>query len=161
MLYVPITTYGTVLLIFCLCFTPSWSQPSLQEWALIYCLWFIPSKEISEIKKYATPKLLMLRLWKNLTDYDQRSVNVFLFFPVLRCYFDSHVYPHDSNIMQGSDGLCPSQLQMFIFILPSFTSSSVILFLSLTLTTVQPFSETAVHKRTRICPLSFCCRMSS
>lgn len=49
--------------------------------------------------------------------------------------------------------ICASQQQMFIFILLSLTSS-VILFLSLTLTTVQPFSEAAVHKRTRICPLS-------
>lgn len=82
-LNVSITTYGTALLIFCLCFTPSWSQPSLQVWALIYCLWIIPSKEISEIKKDATPKQLTLRLRKNLTDYGERSVNVFLFFPVL------------------------------------------------------------------------------
>lgn len=69
----------------------------------------------------------------------------FLFFPVLRWYFYSHLYPRGSNIVQGSDHLCPSQQQMFIFILLSFTSSSVILFLSLTLTTVQPFSEAAVH----------------
>lgn len=78
----------------------------------------------------------------------------FLFFPVLHCYFYSHLHPHDSNMMQGSDHLCPSQQQMFIFILLSFTSSSVILFLSLTLTTVRPFSEAAAHKRTRIRPLS-------
>lgn len=49
-----------------------------QVWALIHCLWFIPSKEISELKENATPKLLTLR--KNLTDSDERSVNVFAFF---------------------------------------------------------------------------------
>lgn len=69
------------------------------------------------------------------------------------CYLYSYLHLHDPNVMQVSDHLCPSQLNVlpFIFYFPSFTSPAIsFAFLILT---VQLFCAAATYKSTRIRPI--------
>lgn len=70
------------------------------------------------------------------------------------CYLYSYLHLHDPNVMQVSDHLCPSQLNVlpFIFYFPSFTSPAIS-FAFLILTTVQLFCAAATYKSTRIRPI--------